>query len=127
MFVYESDCLCEGPRIICGMHSLGVVLRDPSPHLREFWRKPRKTQNGYIHKRDRELISLLPLYPLRAQNRSATGGAFVIRIFLSYNIDFLHLFYFILFFIFQNTHLFRITGGKCNHSSQMITGLHTNK
>ena len=26
--------------------SVGVLLRDPSSYLREFWRKPRKTPNG---------------------------------------------------------------------------------
>ena len=36
----------EGPRPMDGMSSVGVFLRDPSPYLREFRRKPRKTPNG---------------------------------------------------------------------------------
>ena len=47
----KSDCLKKGPRprqerTEGGMPSVGILLRDPSPYLREFRRKPRKTPNG---------------------------------------------------------------------------------
>ena len=43
----------QGPRPIGGVPSLGVFLKDPSPYLREFRRKPRKTPNGQVDKLDR--------------------------------------------------------------------------
>ena len=43
---YESNCPLMGPGTIGGLPSVGVFLRDPSPYLREFWRKPRKIPNG---------------------------------------------------------------------------------
>ena len=58
-----------------GMPFYGVFLRYPSPYLREFRRKIRKTQNGSVDKRDRGLNLALPVYQFRAQNRTATGGA----------------------------------------------------
>ena len=36
----------EGPKPMGWMPSVEVFLRDPSPYLREFRRKPRKTPNG---------------------------------------------------------------------------------
>ena len=42
----KTDCLKKGPRLIGGMPSVGVFLRDLSPYLREFRRKPWKTLNG---------------------------------------------------------------------------------
>ena len=42
----KADCLKKGPRPIGGLPSMGVFLRDPSPYLRKFRRKPRKTPNG---------------------------------------------------------------------------------
>ena len=42
----KADCLRDGPRPICGVPSVGVFLRDPSPYLSEFRRKPRKSPNG---------------------------------------------------------------------------------
>ena len=42
----KANCLKIGPRLIGGMPSVGVFLRDPSPYLREFRRKTRKTPNG---------------------------------------------------------------------------------
>ena len=39
-------CLKKGPRPIGGMPSDGIFLRDPSPYLPMFWRKPRKTPKG---------------------------------------------------------------------------------
>ena len=44
--------------------SVGVFLRDPSPYLREFRRKPRKTPNGLVNKRNRGIepgTSRLPI------------------------------------------------------------------
>ena len=38
-----------------GMPSVGVFLREPSPYFRELRRKPRKTLNAYVDKRDRGL------------------------------------------------------------------------
>ena len=38
---FKANCLLVGPGIIGGMPSVGVFLRDPSPYLREFRRKPR--------------------------------------------------------------------------------------
>ena len=52
---YESNCPLVGPGAIDGLPSLRVFLRDPSPYLREFPRKPRKTPNGQVDKRDRGL------------------------------------------------------------------------
>ena len=44
--MFESNCPLVGPGTIGGIPSVRVFLRDPSPYLREFWRKPRKTPNG---------------------------------------------------------------------------------
>ena len=55
-----SIVTCPGSR--GGMPSVGVFLRDTSPYLREFWRKPRKTMNGFVDKRDRELNSVPLVY-----------------------------------------------------------------
>ena len=52
----------EGPRSLSGMPSGGIFLRDPSPYLREFLSKPRKTPNGLVDKRDRELNLAPPVY-----------------------------------------------------------------
>ena len=35
-----------GPGPVGGVPAVGVFLRDPSPYVREFQRKPRKTPNG---------------------------------------------------------------------------------
>ena len=43
---YESNCPLVGPGTVDGLPSVGVFLKDPSPYLREFRRKPRKTPNG---------------------------------------------------------------------------------
>ena len=43
---FESNCPLVGPGTVSGMPSVEVFLKDPSPYLREFWRKPRKTPNG---------------------------------------------------------------------------------
>ena len=37
---YKSNCPLVGPGTIGGMPSVGVFLKDPSPYLREFRRKP---------------------------------------------------------------------------------------
>ena len=43
----ESNWINKRPVTIDGMSSVGIFLRDPSPYLREFRRKPLKIQNGY--------------------------------------------------------------------------------
>ena len=42
---FKADCLTRD-QALGGMPSVGVFLRDPSPYLRDFQRKPRKTPNG---------------------------------------------------------------------------------
>ena len=43
---YESNCPLVGPGSIGGLPSVGVFLRDPSPYLAEFRRKPRKNRTA---------------------------------------------------------------------------------
>ena len=43
---FRANCLFVGPEPIEGVPSMGVFQRVPSPYLREFRRKPRKTLNG---------------------------------------------------------------------------------
>ena len=45
---FKANCPLVGPGPFGGVPSVGggVFLRDPSPYLREFRRKPRKTPNG---------------------------------------------------------------------------------
>ena len=43
---FKANCPLVRPWPIVGVLSVGVFLRDRSPHLDEFWRKPRKTPNG---------------------------------------------------------------------------------
>ena len=43
---FKADCPLVGPEPIGGMSSVRVFRRDPSPYLREFPRKPRKTPNA---------------------------------------------------------------------------------
>ena len=71
---FKSNCPLVTPGFTRGMSSGSVFLRDPNPYLHEFRRKPRKTPNGQVDKRDWELNSVPPVYQLRAQNHSATGG-----------------------------------------------------
>ena len=52
--------------------SVRVFLRDPSPYLREFRRKPRKIPNGQVDKRDRGMNLAPPVYQFLS---TATGGA----------------------------------------------------
>ena len=42
----KANCLLMGPGPVGGVPSVGVFLRDSSPYLREFRRKPPKTPNG---------------------------------------------------------------------------------
>ena len=42
----KADCPLVGPGPKGDVPSVGVFLRDSSPYLREFQRKPRKTLNG---------------------------------------------------------------------------------
>ena len=43
---FESNCPLVGPGTIGRLPSVEVFLRDLSPYLREFQRKPRKIPNG---------------------------------------------------------------------------------
>ena len=43
-----------GPGTIGCRPCMGAFLRDPSPYLREFKKKTRKTVNGKVYKRDRK-------------------------------------------------------------------------
>ena len=42
---FKADCLTKGPKSMGRVPSVGVFLRDPSPFLQEFRRKPEKTPN----------------------------------------------------------------------------------
>ena len=50
------------PRPVGGVPSVGGFLRDPSPYLREFKRKPLKIPNGLVYKRDRGLNLAPPVH-----------------------------------------------------------------
>ena len=52
----------ERPRPRGGVSCVGIFLRDPSPHVRAFRRKPRKTPNDYVDKRDRGLKLAPPVF-----------------------------------------------------------------
>ena len=41
---------------------MGIFLKDPSPYLCEYRRKPLKTPKGYVDKRDRGLNLAPPVY-----------------------------------------------------------------
>ena len=58
-FRHESNCPLVGPGTMGGELSVGVFLRDISPYLREFRRKPRKIPND---KRDRGLNLAPPVF-----------------------------------------------------------------
>ena len=58
---FKADCLTRDLGL-GGMPSVGVSLRDPSPYLSEFRRKPRKTTNGWVDKRDRGLNLVPPVF-----------------------------------------------------------------
>ena len=74
VFVYKSNCQLKEPRTTEKMPSVKLFLRDPTPYLPEFRRKLRKTPNGWIDKRDRELNPAPSVYQFWGQNRSTTGG-----------------------------------------------------
>ena len=57
---FKANCPLVGPGHVGGVPSVGVILRHPSPYLREFRRKPRETLKGYVDKRDRGLNLALP-------------------------------------------------------------------
>ena len=42
----KTNCPLVEPDPVGGLPSVGFFLRDPTPYLREFWRKTRKTLNG---------------------------------------------------------------------------------
>ena len=74
VFEFETNCLHEEPGTLGGMPSLEVVLRDPNLYLPEYRRKPRKTLNGYVDKRDQKL-NPRPSSTNLSLNHSATGKA----------------------------------------------------
>ena len=43
---FKANCPLVRLGPIGGVPSVEVFQKDPSPYLREFWRKPRKTPNG---------------------------------------------------------------------------------
>ena len=59
-FRIKANCPLVGAGFVKKAPSMGVFLRDPSPYLREFGRKPRKTPNDKINKRDRGLSLAYP-------------------------------------------------------------------
>ena len=76
-----------GPGPVGEVHFIRVFLRDPSPYLRKFRNKPRKTPIGYFDKRDRGLVWFGDVFvaqaprkpnasrlPVRDQKRSAISG-----------------------------------------------------
>ena len=60
----KSNCPHVGIGPTGRVPSVGVFLRSSSPYLLEFWRKPRKTPNGYFDRLDRELNLVSPVYQL---------------------------------------------------------------
>ena len=60
----KANCPHAGPGPIRGMFSMGIFLMDPSSYLRK------------VDKRDQGLNLAPPLYQFRAQNHSATVGAY---------------------------------------------------
>ena len=79
---YESNCPLVGPGTIGGVPSVGVFLRYPSPYLREFRRKPRKTPNGWVDKRDRGLNLAPPVFQFWALPLCHWWGADILNEFL---------------------------------------------
>ena len=69
----KANCPLVGLGPVGGAPSVGVFLRDSSPYLREFRRKPLKTSNDYVDNRDWGLILPPLVYQLWPQNCSATG------------------------------------------------------
>ena len=45
---FKTSCPLAGRESLGIVYCVGVFLRDPSPHLREFRRKPQKTPNGNV-------------------------------------------------------------------------------
>ena len=58
---FKVNCPLVGPGPIGDALPEGVFLRDPNRYLREFQRKPPKTPNGYVDKRDRGLNLAPPI------------------------------------------------------------------
>ena len=50
-------------------------LRDPSPYLSEFRRKPRKSPNGLVDKRNKESNAAPLVYQFKEQSISVTSRA----------------------------------------------------
>ena len=45
-YKFKANGLLVGLGLIDGVPSVGIFLKDPTPYLREFWRKLLKTPNG---------------------------------------------------------------------------------
>ena len=58
----KANCSLVGPGLTGGVPFVGVFLRDPSPYLSKFRRKPRKTRNGLVDKSDQGLNLASPIF-----------------------------------------------------------------
>ena len=56
------------------MPSMEIFLRDPSPYLRKFQRKPRKTPNSQVDKRDWGLNLALPIQLPKADSSHSNAN-----------------------------------------------------
>ena len=61
----KDNCPHAWPWAVEGGYSAGVFLRDSSPYLREFWRKPRKKPNDLVDKRDSGLNPSPTVYQIK--------------------------------------------------------------
>ena len=72
---FKANCPLVGPGHTGEVPSVGVFLRDSTPYLCEFRRKPWKTPNGLVDKRKLGLNLALPVYQLWVQYHSSTSRA----------------------------------------------------
>ena len=71
----KADYLTWDPGLWAECPPWGVFLRDPSPYLREFWRKAQKTRTA--RSTSMTAVWTRPFrQPVRAQNHSVPGGVF---------------------------------------------------
>ena len=71
----KANLLCVGPRPKGGgCPAWEMFLRDPSPYLGEFQKKPRKTPYDWIEKRNRKLSPACPAYQLWGQTARRLKG-----------------------------------------------------
>ena len=69
---FKADCLTRDLGVWVGCPPWEIFLWDPSPYLFEFPRKPWKTLNGQVDKRDRGMNLASPVYQFLSGD---TGGA----------------------------------------------------